>query len=229
MNLVDKAVQFMVDTANDSSHGYDQSRRWGPDYDCSSLVITAYQNAGAGVKAAGATYTGNMYSVFTKCGFKDVTSSVSLQTGGGLVAGDVLLHHQKHTAMYIGNGKLAQASINERGTVTGGKSGDQTGGEINIKNYYNFPWQCVLRYVGGGEAADHASDKPFPNLEKGAENKWVGAMQALLIAYGYSCGPDGIDNCYGPSTTAAVLKYQKDHGLEQDGKCGPKTWASLRG
>lgn len=54
-------------------------------------------------------------------------------------------------------------------------------------------------------------------------------MQALLIAYGYSCGPDGIDNCYGPSTTAAVLKYQKDHGLEQDGKCGPKTWASLRG
>ena len=36
-----KAVNFMIDTANDNTHGYDQIHRNGPDYDCSSLVGTA--------------------------------------------------------------------------------------------------------------------------------------------------------------------------------------------
>ena len=34
-NIVEEAVQWAIDTANDSSHGYDQGNRWGPDYDCS--------------------------------------------------------------------------------------------------------------------------------------------------------------------------------------------------
>lgn len=146
MTIPEKAVQFMADVANDNSHGYDQSSRWGPDYDCSSLVITAYEKAGVPVKSSGATYTGNMYSVFLSNGFKDVTSSVNLVTGSGMQPGDVLLNDVHHTAMYIGSGQLAQASINERGGVTGGKTGDQTGGEINIHSYYNFPWDHVLRY-----------------------------------------------------------------------------------
>ena len=67
--------------------------------------------------------------------------------------GDVLLNHVHHTAMYIGNGQLVQASINEKGTATGGQSGDQKQlwgqrGEINIRSYYNYPWNCVLRYTG---------------------------------------------------------------------------------
>ena len=38
---IDKAVTWAVGIANDNSHGYDQADRWGPDYDCSSLVIQA--------------------------------------------------------------------------------------------------------------------------------------------------------------------------------------------
>ncbi len=41
MTLAEKAAAFAVSVAKDDSHGYDQGRRWGPDYDCSSLVITA--------------------------------------------------------------------------------------------------------------------------------------------------------------------------------------------
>ena len=47
MGVIDKAVQWAVDIANDSSHGYDQGSRWGPDYDCAALVIAAYEYAGA--------------------------------------------------------------------------------------------------------------------------------------------------------------------------------------
>lgn len=153
--IVESAVKWMENTAANNSHGYDQIYRWGEygDYDCSSAVITAYQQAGIPVKTNGATYTGNMYDVFKKCGFRDVTSTVNLQTGAGMVRGDVLLNHVHHVAMYCGNGMEVEASINEFGGATGGKPGDQTGTEFLKKSYRNYPWNCVLR-LGNGAASN---------------------------------------------------------------------------
>lgn len=149
MSKTEKAISWMEKTAKDSNHGYDQIYRWGQkgDYDCSAAVITAWQNAGVPVKDKGASYTGNMYNAFIKSGFKDVTKRVTLSTGKGLKRGDVLLRKGKHTAMYCGNGKEVEASINEKGTARGGKPGDQTGWEFLIRNYRNLPWDCVLRYT----------------------------------------------------------------------------------
>ena len=75
---INTAVEWALQIANDNSHGYDQGNRWGPDYDCSSLLIQAWENAGVPVKSGGASYTGNMYDVFIACGFTDVTSSVDI-------------------------------------------------------------------------------------------------------------------------------------------------------
>lgn len=146
MSKVENYTQQAINIANDNKHGYSQYNRWGkPDYDCSSLVITVVQNSGIPVKTNGATYTGNMYSVFLKCGFKDVTNSVNLRTGQGLKRGDVLLNTTHHTEIYIGNGKNVGARISELGTIYG-KAGDQTGQEIRTHSYYNYPWNYVLRY-----------------------------------------------------------------------------------
>ena len=148
MSKTEKAVQWMISTANNPLHGYDQKYRWGErgDYDCSSAVITAWARAGVPVRFAGASYTGNMYSAFKKCGFVDVTQSVNLKAGSGLMRGDVLLNRKSHAAMYIGDGQIAQASINEKGGAVGGAPGDQTGREFLIRSYYNYPWDYVLRY-----------------------------------------------------------------------------------
>ena len=146
MGKVENYTQQAINIANDDSHGYSQYNRWGnPDYDCSGLVITVVQNSGIPVKSNGATYTGNMYSVFLKCGFKDVTKSINLRTGQGLKRGDVLLNPNHHTEIYIGNGKNVGARISEIGKIYG-KKGDQTGQEIRTHNYYNYPWLYVLRY-----------------------------------------------------------------------------------
>lgn len=152
MGKVESAIKWMEDTAKDNSHGYCQTHRWGTDgdYDCSAAVITAWEQAGVPVKTKGATYTGNMLSVFKKCGFKDVTASVNRSTGAGLIRGDVLLNTSHHTAMYCGNGKEVEASINEKGTATGGTPGDQTGKEFLIRSYRNYPWTHVLRYAESG-------------------------------------------------------------------------------
>ena len=101
MSITDNAVAWAAAIANDDSHGYDQGSRWGPDYDCSSLVISAWKQAGVPLTC---TYTGNMRQDMLARGFTDVTARVDLTTGAGLMAGDVLLHETQHTALYIGNG-----------------------------------------------------------------------------------------------------------------------------
>lgn len=165
---IEKAVTWALQIAQDPVHGYDQTRRWGPDYDCSSLMISAWQQAGVKVKDAGATYTGNMLPAFLRCGFEDITAEVNLSTGAGLQRGDVLLNVQHHTAMCIGSGKIVHASINERGGATGGKTGDQTGREICVRSYYKYSkgWDKVLRYVGSGKKEEVTQLKQYAGIVK---------------------------------------------------------------
>lgn len=41
---------------------------------------------------------------------------------------------------------ISNSGSNENGKVYGGKAGDQTGREWQIRTWYNRPWNCVLRY-----------------------------------------------------------------------------------
>ncbi len=143
MKISEKAAAWAEKIAADDAHGYDQTGRWGPDYDCSSLVISAFKAAGLDLKS---TYTGNMRADFLSRGFRDVTASVALATGAGLRRGDVLLNEKSHTAICTGGGRSVHAAGNERGGAVGGRTGDQTGREITTAPYYNCPWDCVLRY-----------------------------------------------------------------------------------
>lgn len=235
MSIIEKAIAQMEAWAQDDSHGYDQAKRWGPDYDCSSAVIQAWQNVGVPVKSKGATYTGNMYSVFKSCGFEDVTASVNLSNGSGLQRGDVLLNHVHHTAMYCGNGQIVQASINEYGTTTGGQTGDQTGREFYIRGYYNYPWNAVLRYKGSSGTVpdispvisqlDRNITVSLPELKNGDEDVAVAMLQAALKYKGYD--PKWVDGEFGAQTGAALKAFQADHGLDADTICGKATWNEI--
>ena len=145
----ESAVLWALGIAADESHGYDQDNRWGPDYDCSSLVIQAFEQAGIHTAVNGASYTGDMKAAFIKSGFMDVTSLVNLANAGNMLRGDVLLRESGHAAIYTGNGRLVNAQWNELGKKTGGVTGDQTGKEICERSYYNSPWSCVLRLQVG--------------------------------------------------------------------------------
>ena len=135
-----KAVKFMIDTANDDTHGYDQTYRNSPDYDCSSLVGTALHEAGFDVSPY--SWTGNLESQLRKVGFTDCKKP--------WLAGDIHLNTKHHVCMSINASQIAQASINEKGAVADGKTGDQTGKEIYIRDYYEYSrgWDVHLRYIG---------------------------------------------------------------------------------
>lgn len=66
-------------------------------------------------------------------------------------------------------------------------------------------------------------------IRRGNKGDNVRAVQQLLIANGYSCGPYGDDGSFGPATENAVLLYQEDHGLDPDATVGPLTLGSLLG
>lgn len=237
MSVINSAVSWIIGIANDNSHGYDQASRWGsPDYDCSSLVISAFKQAGVPLTC---TYTGNMYSNMIANGFVNVTNSCNLVTGAGMQAGDVLLNTVNHTAMYIGNGNLVQASINEKGTVSGGQKGDQTGKEIYSRSYYNYPWNYVLRYQGKENTTNSPSSPnsnpnanknyvkvaiTVPMIECGDEGKAVAALQALLCSWGYKCDIDGE---FGRDTENKLKQFQTSKRLEVDGVCGKNSWNAL--
>ena len=222
--VIEKAVSWAVSIAQDDSHGYSQCKRWGPDYDCSSLVISAYEQAGVPVKEAGATYTANMRRVFEKCGFK----SIKYGSGTVLMKGDVLLNERNHTAMYIGNGQIVQASIAETGKIYG-KEGDQTTREIEVRNVYRYGWDYILRYEEK-ESEGKIVNVELKQIQFGAKCVEVGTLQTLLNALGFK-GKNGrtltMDHEFGNNTDYAVRLFQKSVDLTPDGIVGPKTWDRL--
>lgn len=227
MNVIDTALDWVLTTAKDNSHGYDQSNRWGPNYDCSSLIISAFKKAGISLSC---TYTGNMFADMTEHGFTDVTSRINLFSGLGLIEGDVLLNHKSHTALYIGNGQIVQASINEKGTVSGGMSGDQTGKEIGIRSYYNYPWDCVLRYTGESIKSNTNLPKTtisitIPQVEDGDEGVVVAMLQAALKYRGFD--PVYVDGEFGLYTHNMLMGFQAERGLTTDAVAGTQTWKAL--
>lgn len=141
MGNITTFINRMKYWCNQANLGYDQYNRWdirpGGECDCSSLVIFALREAG--FDTGSASYTGNLSENLTKRGWQ------RLPVDGHPQPGDILLNDAHHVAVYIGNGQLAQASISERGTITGA-AGDQTGRETNVRAYYNYPWNCYLRY-----------------------------------------------------------------------------------
>lgn len=226
MDTVEKAIRQMEDWAADNTHGYDQIYRWNEkgDFDCSAAVIQAWENAGVPVKTKGATYTGNMLNVFLKCGFKDITSKVNLANGNGLMRGDVLLNQKYHTAMYCGNGYEVEASINEKGTATGGTPGDQTGREFLKRTYRNFPWTHILRFTDKMPVSVNTSISTSGRIDTVQEVQ-------LWLNNNFASGLT-VDNLYGTQTKKALVKaLQKTLGFtgkDVDGIFGKITKSKVK-
>lgn len=135
-----QTVVFWRDTAEDDTHGYDQTHRDGPDFDCASY---AYEGARAGgfdvPKHNGSTRT--LRADFTKAGWTFVryTGQDLYQISGG----SVMLIEGEHVECVLDKGVWAGAHLNENGGITGGKTGDQTGKEISVRTPYKYGWEWI--------------------------------------------------------------------------------------
>ena len=85
---------------------------------------------------------------------------------------------------------------------------------------------------------DGINSKEFRELKSPGYNLYIDsgdsdsvlALQKQLNKWGYTDGygrPLAEDGIYGKNTYNAVIKYQRDNGLTEDGIVGDKTWGSM--
>lgn len=68
---------------------------------------------------------------------------------------------------------ISNCGHDENGKYSGGKAGDQTGGEYCLRAWYNRPWDCVLRHPDAKVRADIAK-----LAKQAAENDLIGYDQS---------------------------------------------------
>ena len=144
MPSVESAVGWAEGIAADPAYGYSQGAdRDGASFDCSSLVCRALRAAGFGTPYPSFS-TRTMGSWLTSHGWAWHNGT------GGVRRGDVLWK-SAHTGIAASPSTVVEARINERGTITGGRPGDQTGKEIAVFALSSMAWVGYWRYEGEEE------------------------------------------------------------------------------
>lgn len=184
-DFVDLALRY----AEDDSHGYSQkppSGRWGPDFDCSSLLYYLADKAGypVGTGSDKVRFTGTMLKDFEKAGFQILPfANVGISD---LEIGDILLNLALHAEVYVGNGESVGATGSETGGFVG-EAGDQTGSEIERHPVTTFDkeWDYILRPPADEKDEEGDEEVPYygsnPNTWGG--NGQTGYPQAAPMQY----------------------------------------------
>lgn len=255
--VINDAVEFAVNIANDNNHGYSQRIRSlyeiddPKSFDCSSLACTAYYYAflknGLTTQARylkeHCSYTGNMLNM-CNCGFEIVARNQTAHSQ--MQKGDLELNVTHHVAMAIDRDNIVHARSSEGTTDTK----DNSGNEIRTQPWYLYShgWTHRLRFTGNGidfTALTTDTNKPAvkpttptggkymfepKTVKAGDKNTSVLLLQEILRARGFK-GKDkkelDLDWSAGDNTIYALKQYQKSRGLEADGICGTATWNDL--
>lgn len=183
-----------IQVANSPLFGYSQkppSGRWGPDFDCSSLMYFLAKLSGFDVETGGdkVRFTGTMLKDFEKAGFQILPfANVGVSD---LQIGDILLNLALHAEVYVGDGDSVGATSSETGGYFG-EAGDQTGREIEKHpvTTFNKGWNYVLRPPHDDILKDESDD-----VEEGDEQ---------VPNMGYSQPGPAMNPAWG---TAAPMQY----------------------
>lgn len=224
--IINDAVSFAVNIANDNSHGYSQIVRSlyeidnPKSFDCSSLVLTAYYCAflksgltkQARYLKENCSYTGNMLNMLN-VGFEIVATNQTAHAQ--MRRGDIELNTTYHTALATDANNIVHARSSEGTTDTV----DNSGNEIRTQAWYLYShgWTHRLRFTGKGidfsRLTDTGSSESAAGYNFSLETVKVGSkgtsvllLQEILKARGYYKG--SLDREFGRETMDAVNKYQ---------------------
>lgn len=154
LTYAERIAQAAEQIAADDSMGYSQPNRsgWGGkvihytdgstytipggDTDCSEMVRRCV-NAGLGREEIEYMWTGNERAELAALGFRQVRLDRKRR-------GDILWK-TGHTGVYLGDGLMADAQVDEVGGIDGPQGGDQTGREIAVRRAASLPWEECWR------------------------------------------------------------------------------------
>lgn len=93
--------------------------------------------------------------------------------------------------------RIGHASIDENGKTTGGSCGDQTGKEVVIRNWYNKPWNVVLRPKSAtlAELSARACEAACANPNVGYDQGGRNTLYAKAKAANFDLSAVGVCEC----------------------------------
>lgn len=173
--------------------------------DCSAFVGVCVEAAGIKLPTGNGPTTRTLRQVLEATGeFEILTDEKYLTSDKFLLRADILCKEGSHTVMAL-----------EYGTKAGTETGAPKQKDVTVYYYVRLPL-----------------------LKRGDTGPAVENMQRLLIGHGFNLGDygprgDGVDGEFGQATEDALKDFQRRHvdaegkQLEDDGKCGAKSWAAL--
>lgn len=126
--------------------------------------------------------------------------------------------------------KYRKGNTVKEGTVIGymGKTGNVTGAHLHFGIKVDGKWVDPEPYINKEyPISPVTATVNLPVIKKGASGNAVMALQSMLIAMGYDLGKSGVDGSFGSKTDKAVIAFQHDHKLKEDGCVGPATWTEV--
>jgi len=187
--------------------------------DCSGLFSWAFKQLG------GYMYHGSNTMWLKYCTAKGEMRNGKRTDGKPLLPGTAVFTYNKkdgkrgHVGLYIGDGWVIEAQGTKAGVVKT---------KVTASKWVEWGELKGVDYSGTApEPAPDPGPANRPTIRKGNRNVYVKEMQTMLDRLGYSLGICGVDGDFGAATEKAVKEFQRDHRLDQDGVCGPKTWAAL--
>lgn len=216
---IQRMVRKAIEIAEDPTFGYSQkppSGRWGPDFDCSSLMyyIANYAGYSVGIGGDKVRFTGTMLEDFKDAGFQILPfANVGISD---LKIGDILLNLALHAEVYVGDGQTIGALSSETGGFVG-ESGDQNGEEITKHPaiIFNKGWDYVLRPPE--EETDTSEDTVEDNEEKeGDDMPYYGNNLTAWPTNGTTYGRNNYNTPMGPQGNLGQM-----NGYSQAGTYNP--------
>ena len=131
------------------------------------------------------------------------------------------LHKDGHVGYYVGNGYAVEWQGFSAGCVRTKVA------KRSWQYWYELPFIDYGDGISAGKASASDASVGSRLLEKGASGADVKAMQEMLLQLGYDLPQYGADGDFGSETRNALEAFQRDEGLEDDGKYDEKTHAAL--
>lgn len=204
---------------------------------CKKYLEKPYVWGGESMKEGGYDCSGYVYNVLRDSGFKVNRTTADGYRGIGKKIqpsqrkkGDLLYFGKNgratHIAIYAGDNGMYES--------IGGSSNTKKnpGKGVTYSSYYRRSDLMEVRTLfddAGEPTGNTGTAKPVSRswLQKGDKGKKVKDMQLMLIGCGYQCGKDGADGDFGTNTKNALLKFQHDNELKEDGLYGSASKAKL--
>ena len=202
-----------------------------------------------------ALFNGSQVTDYAKKNFDVIPAGEAKRANGSLQPGDIVMFKDKdsggqHVGIvkgYDSKGNLEFIGSQVSTGPAAAKAGPGSywnGGEFEIVGALRAKPEFQVRAPLNGTPdlpAGNATPRPNPatptasagadgQLKRGEEGPEIQRVQERLNGLGYR-GADGKplveDGKFGPNTEAAVIRFQKEHGLQGLGVVGPKTMTAL--